>query len=222
MATLALLLADARFPSGGHAHSGGVEEACARGLVHDEASLTDFLRGRLLCTGTVFAQMAAFVCTRIGDGEDPGWLWPAVDAECDARLASPAARAVSRRQGAQLLRSALSVFDAGYLRSLRHPHHPVAMGAVAAAAGLDALGAAEAAAYGSLAGGAAAALRLLGLDPAGTARVVADLAPLTDEVAARAARAGHGPLTRLASASAPACDLFAETHFDRKERLFAS
>lgn len=222
MAAIALLLADARFPSGGHAHSGGVEEACDRELISDTSGLRSYLRGRLLSTGTVTAQIAAFVCTRIHAGADLGWLWPAVEAACDARLASPAARALSRQQGGQLARSAASVFDAGYLRSLRDPHHPVAIGAVSAAAGLEPRAAAETAAYGSLAGGASAALRLLGLDPAGTARVVAELAPLVDGIAGRAALAGRGPLVRLDSTSAPVSDFLAEAHFERKERLFAS
>lgn len=225
MAAIALLLGDARFPSGGHAHSGGIEEACDRGLIGDTAGLGDFLRGRLLSTGTVSAQIAAFVCTRIRAGTDPEWLWPAVDAACDARLVSPAARAVSRQQGSQLARSAASVFEAAHLRSLRslcEPHHPVAVGAVSAAAGLDPRAAAETAAYGSLAGGASAGLRLLGLDPTATARVVAGLAPLVDAIAARAALAGRGPLARLDSTSAPVSDLLAEAHFERKERLFAS
>lgn len=162
------------------------------------------------------------MCTRLRAGTDPEWLWPAVDAACDARLVSPAARAVSRQQGSQLLRSAASVFDAAWLRSLRGPHHPVAVGAVSAAAGLDPRAAAENAAYGALAGGASAGLRLLGLDPTGTARVVAALAPLVDAIADRAALAGRGPLARLDSTSAPVSDLLAEAHFERRERLFAS
>ncbi|MER7438500.1 hypothetical protein ABT341_27815, partial [Pseudonocardia alni] len=48
MAGLAsLVLADARFPGGGHVHSGGLEEAAERGLVTDVASLHAFLRARL-------------------------------------------------------------------------------------------------------------------------------------------------------------------------------
>ena len=34
-----LLLADGRFPAGGHAHSGGVEAAVTHGAVHDTDSL---------------------------------------------------------------------------------------------------------------------------------------------------------------------------------------
>ena len=57
----ALILADSRFPGGGHVHSGGLEEAAARGLVHDEPTLESFLRGRLLTTGLLAAVTAFFV-----------------------------------------------------------------------------------------------------------------------------------------------------------------
>ncbi|MDP9074601.1 MAG: urease accessory protein, partial [Actinomycetota bacterium] len=43
----ALLLADGRFPGGGHAHSGGLEAAVADGSVADLAGLEAFLIGRL-------------------------------------------------------------------------------------------------------------------------------------------------------------------------------
>ncbi|OUC94863.1 urease accessory protein UreF, partial [Streptosporangium minutum] len=42
-----LVLADGRFPAGGHAHSGGAEAAVTAGRVHDVASLREFCRGRL-------------------------------------------------------------------------------------------------------------------------------------------------------------------------------
>ncbi|MEV7563365.1 urease accessory protein UreF, partial [Streptomyces sp. NPDC089795] len=37
-----LVLADGRFPAGGHAHSGGAEAACKAGRIHDAATLEDF------------------------------------------------------------------------------------------------------------------------------------------------------------------------------------
>lgn len=43
MELAALLLVDSRFPGGGHAHSGGLEEAVSRRLVTDEATLRGFL-----------------------------------------------------------------------------------------------------------------------------------------------------------------------------------
>ena len=57
-----LLLADGRFPAGGHAHSGGVEAACASGGITDVASLRSFVRGRLHTAGLVDAAFAASAC----------------------------------------------------------------------------------------------------------------------------------------------------------------
>ncbi len=58
MATL-LLLADGRLPTGGHVHSGGVEEAVNDGRIRDVASLRDYLVGRLATSGRVDAGLAA-------------------------------------------------------------------------------------------------------------------------------------------------------------------
>ncbi|MGW4568815.1 hypothetical protein ACWEN3_42905, partial [Streptomyces sp. NPDC004561] len=43
-----LVLADGRFPAGGHAHSGGAEAAVKAGRITSAAGLEDFCRGRLL------------------------------------------------------------------------------------------------------------------------------------------------------------------------------
>ena len=57
-----LMLADARFPAGGHAHSGGLEGAVTDGAVTDVGSLDLFLRGRLATTGVVAGALAAVAC----------------------------------------------------------------------------------------------------------------------------------------------------------------
>ncbi|MGW4109089.1 urease accessory protein UreF, partial [Streptomyces sp. NPDC004976] len=57
--TALLVLADGRFPAGGHAHSGGMEAAVASGRVRDTASLEAFCRGRLHTAGLVAAGLAA-------------------------------------------------------------------------------------------------------------------------------------------------------------------
>jgi urease accessory protein len=157
-------------------------------------------------------------------------VWREVDGELDARILSPALRAASRQQGGQLLRSAGRVFDASPLRSLasdsqdtgQDPHHAVVIGAVAVAAGLTPVDAATAACYATVSGPASAALRLLGLDPADTSRVVAELTVEMDQIAAAAAETAMRPFARLPSFSAPMTDLLAEEHFARKDRLFAS
>ena len=230
MSSLLLLLADSRFPAGGHAHSGGVEQACGNGVIHDLPDLDGFLRGRLETAGLIAACFAASVCTRVREGDYLDELWRIADLESDARMPSPAVRFVSRKQGGQLLRTAGSVFDADPLSSLARasalsgtdPHQAVVMGVVAAVAGLSPVDAATSAAYGAVAGPASAALRLLGLDPAGIAKLLAEIAEEMDSVAAFAARVASGPVRKIPSPSSPILDLLAEEHFERKERLFAS
>ena len=63
-AATVLMLADARFPAGGHAHSGGLEGAVTAGMVTDVGSLELFLRGRLATAGVVAAGLAAAACAR--------------------------------------------------------------------------------------------------------------------------------------------------------------
>ena len=87
--------------------------------------------------------------------------------------------------------------------------------------------AAHAAAYESVSGPAAAAVRLLGLDPFHATAVLARLAPDIDAVARRcrgrrdqrACTEGSGALP---AASAPLLDIAAEAHAAWPVRLFAS
>jgi urease accessory protein len=101
-------------------------------------------------------------------------------------------------------------------------HHPVALGVLAAAAGVDPRGAADVAAYGAVAGPATAAVRLLGLDPMGVHSLLADLAAECDATADRACSTMDGPAEDLPAATAPLLDITAEHHATREVRLFAS
>jgi urease accessory protein len=214
-----LLLADGRYPAGGHAHSGGLEAACAAGRVRDLDSLASFLRGRLATAGLVAAAFAAAARHRAGDGTGLAEL----DAELDARTASPALRLASRRQGRALARAGRATWPAPGFEALpADPHHPVAIGTVAAAAGLAGTDAALVAAYGVLTGPAAAAVRLLALDPYPVQALLAGLAGACDEIAARGAACGDGPAAGLPAATAPLADIGAQAHATWEVRLFAS
>jgi len=202
-----LLLADSRLPAGGHAHSGGLEEAVAAGRVTSVADLAQFLHGRLATAGLVAAAFAAAAC-----GTDAARRAD-LDAEYDARTPSPALRKASRAQGRALLRAGHAMWP---LPALRDAHHAVAIGLVAHAAGLAPADAALVAAYGSITGPASAAVRLLGLDPYEVQAVLAGLAAACD---ATAARATDGPLP---AATAPLLDIGAEWHARWDVRLFAS
>jgi urease accessory protein UreF len=307
-----LLIADSRLPAGGHAHSGGVEEAVHVGAIAGPEDLARFLRGRLATAGLVTAALSAAAChlaahltgtdgssgsvtaiggltgsaggdgtggltgspggdrvglaaggplgsargehmgaggltsptgsadhtgvdplgsgehmgadgltsptgsaDRTGVGGDrthteaavgPGLLdgadrppasedlWRALDAEADARTASPAMRVASRTQGRLLVRSARRIWPSPMLDGLARAlpdgaHHAVALGAVAHAAGCPPREAALAAAYNTVTGPATAAVRLLGLDPVTVHRLLAVLAPELDGTASDAAAA---------------------------------
>ncbi|MGW6494531.1 urease accessory protein UreF [Nonomuraea angiospora] len=261
-----LLLADSRLPAGGHAHSGGTEQAITSGAVSDVPSLARFLRGRLHTTGALAATLTAAAHTHAttltsaahskatstasppvtappvaspstspapngptpgsgvgraleslepgapttappqppssaGTATEPragaevgqvasGSPWVLLDAEVDARTAAPAQREASRTQGRLLLRVARRVWPSPVLeelaRAVPSPHHPIALGAVAYAAGATAEEAAMAAAYHAISGPATAAVRLLGLDPVAVHGLLADLTPDLTAIATEA------------------------------------
>ncbi|MEU0481471.1 urease accessory UreF family protein [Streptosporangium sp. NPDC006013] len=220
-----LLLADSRLPAGGHGHSGGVEEAVRIGAIHDLAGLAAFLRGRLATAGLVTAALAAAACDL---GASPPAAtgrpeWTRLDAEADARISSPAQREASRTQGRLLLRTSRRIWPSPVLDTLagalpQGAHHPLALGAVAAVAGCSPAEAALAAAYTSVTGPATAAVRLLGLDPVAVHRLLADLAPALERVAATVPTGWEA----LPAHASPALDLLAEHHIRADLRLFVS
>lgn len=222
-AAAALMLADARLPAGGHAHSGGVEAAVAVGTVSALPTLEAFLRGRLVTAGVVAAGLAAAACAGARARPAP---WQLLDAEADARTPSPVQREASRRQGRALLRCALASWPAPWLDDLARlceaPHHPVVVGAAAAAGGCDPLSAALVAAYLSVSGPAGAAVRLLSLDPIAVSGMLAGMADQLEAAAGQGAAAGTGSLDELPSLAGPALDLLAEAHARAEVRLFAS
>ncbi|GAA3398223.1 urease accessory protein UreF [Streptomyces roseoviridis] len=218
-----LVLADGRFPAGGHAHSGGAEAAVKAGRLRDAADLEAFCRGRLHTTGLTAAGLAAAAAL----GADPY----ALDEAADARTPSPALRVAARRLGRQMMRAARAAWPSPGLDRLaaafpRGAHQPVVLGAAARAAGLGPEDAAHCVAYETVGGPATAAVRLLGLDPFQATAVLARLAPAMDEVAGRAAEraavAVREGLDALPAASAPLLDLTAEQHASWPVRLFAS
>ncbi len=217
-----LTLADARLPTGGHAHSGGVEQAILDGFVTDTGSLADFLDRRLHTAGPVAAAFAAAACHAVESTDRLADL----DAEADARTPSPALRSASRALGRGLTRLGRRAWPHPAWDALPDsPHHSIALGVAAAAAGLDPASAAHVAAYLAISGPATAAQRLLSLDPLIVATITAGLCTAIDAVADRAARDHAEPgsaLYAMCALSDPWFDLLAETHASRKDRLFAS
>lgn len=222
-----LLLADGRLPNGGHAHSGGLEEAVQRGAVHDRPSLEAWLVGRLHATGRLDAAFAAAAAREASErGLTGDARWGVLHAELAARLPSAATRTASLAQGRGLLRVAVSAWPAPWLADVRAAgtFWPVVLGAVAAAAGLTAADAAQLGASAAVQSPAWAATRLLGLDPFAVAATLAGLAGAIDAVAAEELRVGSNPSAwrDLPGPAAPLTDIGAEIHAAWEVRLFAS
>ena len=124
----------------GTAHSGGVEALVDRGLLRTEADLARFLRGRLRTGAAVPAAAAAAACgwpATAATGPD----WSALDAAVSARTAAaahPGGLPGPGRRAAADRRAGLAVGRARRAAPrCRGPHHPLVLGAAAAAAGAD-------------------------------------------------------------------------------------
>lgn len=242
MGLTSLVLADARFPGGGHVHSGGVEEAVTRGLVQDVETLRSFLLGRLRTAGLVaaaFAAAAARLAARGPAADADAWdaqaspagaraaqasrAWGALDAEFDARTPSQAQREASRAQGRGTLRAVRAAWPSPVYDELGpRPHHALLVGAACGIAGEPPEEAARCVAYLAVSGPASAAVRLLGLDPFAVNAVLIHLEPALDAVVGTAV---HTAVTEdLPAPGAPVLDLLAQAHVAHRGRLrlFAS
>jgi urease accessory protein len=207
--SMLLTLSDSRLPTGGHVHSGGVEEAVTEGLLVDLATLRAYLVRRIRTHGLVTASLAAAVhagALSIGDA----------DRETDARTPAPAARQASRAQGRGLARLARRVWpDHDWQPLGATPHLAVASGAVGKASGLNPDQTAVSVVYSTMTGSATAAQRLLALDPGDVAAMTFELSPLCEATAAEAAK-------EPADLSDPLLDVLAQRHTQRERPLFVS
>jgi urease accessory protein len=218
-----LLLADGRFPAGGHAYSAGVESAVDVGDVHDLASLERYLDGRL-ALGVVEAAFAASAVAAALRA-DPE-LIVVLDDEFDARVLSPRLCAVSRRLGRQLVRAGAAIWPTAALTRLAEssdgPHQPVALGAAVAAAGGAAADAAAVSLHHLAAAVCTAGVRLLGLDPlavaAAQSRSLRCHAPGADDVAGWVAASPSD----LPAFGGSLTEILGEMHGEWDARLFVA
>jgi urease accessory protein len=209
-----LLLADGRFPAGGHAHSAGVEGAVAVGDVVSESTLERYLRGRLATTGLTDAAFAASAAA----GGDPLRL----DVELRARILSPRLREVGARMGRQLLRGGRRVFPDPRLDALDGCQQPIVLGVLVAAAGGSPHDAATIAMHHIAAAVTTAGVRLLALDPIGVAAIHATAAPLIDELVAPADAWATAWPRDLPAVGGALTDILGEDHGRWSARLFVA
>lgn len=216
---IALLLADARTPTGSYAHSCGLEAAVQHGLRPDEVPA--FLRGRL---ATVAVTEAAITAAAVLAGDDEEALL-FLDEEALARCPSPALRTAASTLGRGLLRTGAQLFPmepilTSYRAASAHTPRPVAFGAVAGAGGLSSVEAALIALHDDASSVAAAAVKLLPVDAGDASAWIAALAPQLEEAAAAASAAALRD--ELPSLSAPLIEARSLRHTNDRGRLFAS
>lgn len=216
----ALLLADGRLPTGGHAHSGGLEPALAAGLAPDQVPA--YLTARLRSIGLVEA--AGAVLSLRFAGTDPARL-PEVHDALLARAPSAPLRAASGLLGRGLARLAArlwpehpAVVALGELDGA--PLRPLAMGVVATAVGLDERQTARITLYDDAQTVAAAALKLLPVDPTDATRWLLAAAGTLEEVAARAVAVPG--IAELPADTAPLVEQWSLEHDSRSRRIFVA
>lgn len=224
-AVASLLLADSRFPAGTYAHSLGLEQAVSEGLDVDGVAPFMSARLRLVAQPDAALSVAARRAAAGPRPTDADSVLAELDDEHCARCPSPVLRDVARRLGSQLLRSAATAWPCAtidrYRSDSQSTPRPVALGVVGAVAGLSDLEVAMVALYDDAATVACAALKLLGLDPAHTARWLADLAPRIGTMAGELAD-DKRPVAQQPPPAAIAIELAAARHAERRERFFVS
>jgi urease accessory protein len=215
---LLLQLSDSALPTGGFAHSGGLEAAAQQGEVRTAADLRRFLRDALWQTGNYVLPLASAAHA------DPGAL-PRLDARADAFLISRVANRASRTQGRAFLDTCARIFP-DELSLLREDarkaglllHHPPLSGAVLRVLGVERTHAQQLLLSLALRGLLFAAVRLGIVGTHEAQRMQHELSPALDEVLAAC---GELPEDDLAQ-TAPLLDLFGSTHDRLYSRLFQS
>lgn len=216
--TVAMLLADARLPSGGHAHSAGLEPALRAGL--PIADVPDFLLARARSTGLVEAGTAV-VARHVARSDPP--LLAAVAAAWAARTPSNVLRDTSRLLGRGYLRLAQHLWPtSAVLATLRSWPRPapraVVLGAIAAAADLDPADLARLVVYDETASAAAALLKLAPRDPADVAALVLQVCAAVDHAVADLAVLHDA--AAIPAIGAPQAEEWCQAHAVLTQRLF--
>jgi urease accessory protein len=214
--TIAMLLADARLPSGGYAFSSGLEPALQGGMPPREVAA--YLRARARTMTMVDAATAVVArCSGIR-GED----YAPIERAWAARTPSRAARTSSRELGRGLLRLATTLWPGSApiarLTSTTGPSRPVVLGAVAAHAGIDGETLVRLAVYDDMACAVAALLKLEPGDPLDGVRLVIEACASVDTFTPQLA-ALTSP-EAIPAASAPQSEAWAEAHAASNRRLF--
>ncbi|HSV39603.1 MAG TPA: urease accessory UreF family protein [Nocardioidaceae bacterium] len=204
-----MLLADARLPVAGHTQSAGLEPALRAGLT----DVPRYISTRLKTVTRVEAATAVVALHSFRQGLPLA----AVEAAWAARTPSPAMRATSRQLARGLLRLGGRLWP---LPDLHDPSRGVALGALAFAAGLSPASLARLIGYDDAQTVAAAALKLVPLDPADATLWVVGAMPLIQSLADDVA--GLTEPHEIPASGAPQIEVWAEAHAIASRRLFSA
>jgi urease accessory protein len=210
-------LADSAFPTGGFAHSGGLEAAQQHGEVRGGESLMEYLRVSLrqLAQAAMPFAHATFLGTQ--DFEE-------VDQRCDAFFSNHVANRASRAQGQAFVASAERILGGEDLKAFREQllaedaraHFASVFGVVVRLLSLEAAAAARLFVFTQLRGSISAAVRLNIVGP-GEGQSIQHR--LTDAAEGAARRFGQVTLEDAAQI-APLLDLWQGTQDRLYSRLF--
>jgi urease accessory protein len=214
---LVLQLADATFPSGGFAHSGGLEATMQAGGLAAPGALERFIDDAIWQAGHMTLPFVAAA------HDDPGRL-AGLDLAHDAALVNRVLNRASRSQGRAHLGACVRSFGGTRLHALREaardgPRHlaPV-FGASLAALGVERDATLRLHLHGTLRGLVSAAVRLALVGPAEGQRLHAAGRPTLDAVL----RECSAHEVTAQTQTAPLHDLLAGGHELLYSRLFAS
>jgi urease accessory protein len=214
-----LQIADSGFPTGGFAHSAGLEAALHLGEARTGDQLEDYVRAHLWNVGHASLPFVAAAHEAVDD------LWALCD-WMDACLTNHVSNRASRTQGRTFLATCADVFDepavaalASRARSRSVPaHFAPAFGAALALLGVTHRDALALHLHVALRGVTSAAVRLGVVGPLEAQRLQVRHASTLDRVLVECAALRPGQAT----SSAPLLDLFGATHDTLYARLFQS
>jgi urease accessory protein len=205
-------LIDSGFPSGGFAHSAGLEAAVQLGHVTDSAAVRAFARQSLAQCG----RSALPIVTAAHRGLDD---LPELDQLSDVFLSNPVANRASRAQGRALLTSVARAFpDLDIRIDTSGGHYAPMFGALFNLLGVTLIDTQRAFLFIASRGVSSAAVRLGIIGAYDAQTILADLAPHIDRVIHDCETLAPHDIAQ----TAPLIDLFQSTHDRLYSRLFQS
>jgi urease accessory protein len=210
-------LIDSSFPSGGFAHSAGLEAAWQAGEVANDESLRQFMHDNLWQTGRAVLPLVSAA------HREPG-RWEELDEMCDAFLINAVANRASRVQGRALLAACGRIWPSADLAELEARartlcgHHAPIVGATFHVLGVPLPLTERVTLFVACRSLSAAAVRLGIVGPYRAQRLQDECAPVLDEVLQRC---GGLDVEQLAQ-TAPLVDVLQAAHDRLYSRLFQS